>query len=85
MDVSDLGSPAARRSFMTAFTAALYEANTEPLHLMLDETDLWAPQWVQPDGLDLLGRVEKIVRRGRVRASCRGSSPSARPCCTRTC
>ncbi len=67
VDVSDLGSPAARRSFMTAFTAALYEANTEPLHLVLDEADLWAPQRVQPDGLDLLGRVEEIVRRGRVR------------------
>ncbi len=67
VDVSDLGSGAARRSFMTAFTEALYEANTEPLHLVLDEADLWAPQRVQPDGLDLLGRVEEIVRRGRVR------------------
>ena len=34
---------------------------------MLDEADLWAPQRTQPDGLDLLGRVEEIVRRGRVR------------------
>ena len=52
---------------MTEFTAALYEANTEPLHLVLDEADLWAPQRTQPDGLELLGRVEEIVRRGRVR------------------
>ncbi len=67
VDVSDFGSAAARRFFMTAFTEALYAANTEPLHLVLDEADLWAPQRTQPDGLDLLGRVEEIVRRGRVR------------------
>jgi len=67
VDVSDLGSAIARRGFMTAFTAALYEANTEPLHLVLDEADLWAPQRVQPGGHELLGRVEEIVRRGRIR------------------
>jgi len=67
VDVSDFGSAATRRSFMTAFTAALYEANTEPLHLVLDEADLWAPQRAQPGGHELLGRVEEIVRRGRVR------------------
>jgi len=67
VDVSDLGSAIARRSFMTAFTAALYEANTEPLHLVLDEADLWAPQRAQPGGHELLGRVEEIVRRGRIR------------------
>ena len=52
---------------MTAFTEALYAANTEPLHLMLDEADLWAPQRAQPGGQDLLNRIEEIVRRGRVR------------------
>ncbi len=67
VDVSDLGSGAARRGFMTAFTEALYDSNTEPLHLVLDEADLWAPQRVPPDGADLLGRVEEIVRRGRAR------------------
>ena len=40
VDMSDLGSAAARRGFMTAFTEALYGANTEPLHLVLDEADL---------------------------------------------
>ena len=67
VDVSDLGSAAGRRRFMTAFTEALYAANTEPLHLVLDESDLWVPQRAQPDGFDLLQRVEEIVRRGRVR------------------
>jgi hypothetical protein len=67
VDVADLGSAPARRTFMTAFTEALYDSNTEPLHLVLDEADLWAPQRVQLDGYDLLGRVEEIVRRGRAR------------------
>ena len=67
VDVSDLGSAAAQRGFMTAFTEALYAANREPLHLVLDEADLLAPQRAQPDGYDLLQRVEEIVRRGRVR------------------
>jgi len=67
VDVSDFASAAAQRSFVTAFTKALYMANTEPLHLVLDEADLWAPQRVQPGGHDLLGRIEEIVRRGRVR------------------
>ena len=67
VDVSDLGSSVVRREFMAAFAEALYEANTEPLHLVLDEADLWAPQRAQPGGHELLGRVEEIVRRGRVR------------------
>ena len=67
VDVSDLGSSASRREFMTAFTEALYGANREPLHLVLDEADLWAPQRAQPDGFNLLQHVEEIVRRGRVR------------------
>ncbi len=67
MDLSELGSSGARRLFMTAFAQALHEANTEPLHLVLDEADLWAPQRAQADGQALLGRIEEIVRRGRVR------------------
>ena len=67
VDVSDFGSAAVRRSFMTAFAEALYEANTEPLHLVLDEADLWAPQRARHSGQALLGRIEEIVRRGRVR------------------
>ena len=67
VDVSDLGSAGVRRAFMTDFTQALYLGNTEPLHLVLDEADLWAPQRIGADGHDLLGRVEEIVRRGRVR------------------
>ena len=34
---------------------------------MLDEADLWAPQRPLPDQTGLLGHIEEIVRRGRVR------------------
>jgi uncharacterized protein len=44
VDLSELGSSTARRRFMAAFAEALYEANEEPLHLVFDEADLWAPQ-----------------------------------------
>jgi uncharacterized protein len=67
VDLSELGSSAARRRFMAAFAEALYEANQEPLHLVLDEADLWAPQRPLPEANALLGRIEEIVRRGRVR------------------
>jgi uncharacterized protein len=52
---------------MAAFADALYEANEEPLHLVLDEADLWAPQRPIKGWEGLLGHIEEIVRRGRVR------------------
>jgi hypothetical protein len=67
VDLSELGSNAARRRFMAAFSEALYEANEEPLHLVLDEADLWAPQRPIKGWEGLLGHMEEIVRRGRVR------------------
>src|ERR1700738_3336940 len=66
-DLSELGSNASRRRFMAAFSEALYEANEEPLHLVLDEADLWAPQRPIKGWEGLLGHIEEIVRRGRVR------------------
>jgi uncharacterized protein len=67
VDLSELGSNAARRRFMAAFSEALYEANEEPLHLVLDEADLWAPQRPIKGWEGLLGHIEEVVRRGRVR------------------
>src|SRR5438034_5251553 len=67
VDLSELGSNAARRRFMAAFSEALYETNEEPLHLVLDEADLWAPQRPIKGWESLLGHIEEIVRRGRVR------------------
>ncbi|MFL5289752.1 MAG: hypothetical protein ACJ8AW_54540, partial [Rhodopila sp.] len=45
---------ATRRQFMAAFAEAVYEANEEPLHLVFDEADLWAPQRPIKGWVDLL-------------------------------
>src|SRR5580692_4042529 len=57
IDLSELGSNAARRRFMAAFSEALYEANEEPLHLVLDKADLWAPQRPIKGWESLLGHI----------------------------
>src|ERR1051325_352035 len=67
VDLSELGSNATRRQFMTASAEAIYEADEEPLHLVFDEADLWAPQRPVKGWEGLLGHIEEIVRRGRVR------------------
>lgn len=68
IDLRELGSKASERRFMTAFLETLYrKATGEPFHLVVDEADLFAPQ--KPYGGDetLLGHMENIVRRGRVK------------------
>lgn len=57
----------AMRKFMTAFIEILYHKNREALHVFIDEADLFAPQ--NQKGMDarLLGAIEDLVRRGRVR------------------
>jgi len=71
LDLSHLGTKAAERRFMLAFLTALYKhANKEPVHLIVDEADMWAPQrLLDKDGeaAKLLGMMETIVRRGRVK------------------
>jgi hypothetical protein len=66
IDLSELGSEAARRRFMAAFSDALYEANREPLHLVLGEADL-------------LGAAASIARSDRPPGSYRRDRPP-RPC-----
>ena len=72
LDLSGLGTKAAERRFMLAFLKALYaKLAGEPLHLVLDEADLWAPQQIRDKegGIapQLLSTMEAIVRRGRVK------------------
>ncbi|HEV2098726.1 MAG TPA: DUF87 domain-containing protein [Stellaceae bacterium] len=56
-----------RHRFMTGFLGTLYRLNKTPLHLVLDEADDVAPQNPLPENRRMLGDVERIVRRGRVR------------------
>jgi hypothetical protein len=71
VDLSGLGTKAAERRFMLAFLTALHShASGEPVHLIFDESDLWAPQQIrdrEQDPAKLLGVMETIVRRGRVK------------------
>lgn len=66
IDLSELGSKAAERRFMLALLEGIYrKASGSLFHLVFDEADLWAPQRT-PDP-QLLGVMENIVRRGRVK------------------
>lgn len=58
--------------FMTAFCETLYRKKAvrefqNPLQLMLDEADAFAPQRPFKDEARMLGAVEDLVRRGRAR------------------
>lgn len=66
LDLSGLSKSAARR-FMTDFAERLYHRNRDPLHVVLDEADAFAPQRTSADGARLLGAIEDLVRRGRAR------------------
>lgn len=68
VDLSEFGSKAADRRFMVAFLETLYrKAGGEPFHLVVDEADLFAPQKPGKGDEVLLGHMENIVRRGRVK------------------
>lgn len=68
IDLSELPSQGARRRFMRDFAESLYAKNRQPLHLILDEADLWAPQKpIEPAAQILGSRIDEIVRRGRIR------------------
>lgn len=71
LDLSELGTKASERRFMLSFLTALHKhATGEPLHVVFDEADMWAPQRLldkEGEAAKLLGMMETIVRRGRVK------------------
>jgi hypothetical protein len=67
LDVSRFSKSATRR-FVADFAERLYQKNRNPLHLFLDEADAFCPQKPHgPENLRMLGAIEEIVRRGRIR------------------
>jgi len=66
LDLSLLSKAGSKR-FMTAFIDRLYHRNRDPLHIIVDEADAFAPQRTGADGMKLLGAMEDLVRRGRAR------------------
>lgn len=70
LDLSGFGTKASEVRFMLAFLTALYRhASGEPVHLVFDEADMWAPQQERDKGeaTKLLGMMETVVRRGRIK------------------
>jgi DNA helicase HerA-like ATPase len=71
LDLSHIGTKAAERRFMLAFLTGFYRhAGGEPVHMVFDEADMWAPQRLMDrdgDAAKLVGMMETIVRRGRVK------------------
>lgn len=71
LDLSQLGTKAAERRFMLAFLTALYRKFAGDLvHIVFDEADMFAPQQLldkEGEAPKLLGMMETLVRRGRVR------------------
>lgn len=66
LDLSLLRKGAQRR-LMTDFLEGLYHANRDPLHVVLDECDLFIPQRPVKGAERLVGACEDLVRRGRAR------------------
>ncbi len=61
-----------QRTFMTAFAEQLYQKKNpstarSPMHLMIDEADMFCPQRVMHGQERMLGAVDSLVRRGRTR------------------
>jgi hypothetical protein len=66
VSLGGLETKSAERRFMLAFLESVYRhATNNPVHLIFDEADLWAPQKALEPKLQAL--MEQIVRRGRVR------------------
>ncbi len=66
LDLSLLRKGQATR-FLTEFAERLYHRNRDPLHLIIDEADAFAPQRPQKGQERMLGAAEDLVRRGRAR------------------
>lgn len=68
VSIADFIGEGARRRFASDFLGALYHHNKAPLHLIVDEADLFAPQKPMTPGDNiLLARMSQIVRRGRLK------------------
>lgn len=71
IDLSQIGTKAGERRFMLAFLTALYrKISGEPITLVIDEADMFAPQRLldkDGDAAKLLGMMETVCRRGRIK------------------
>lgn len=69
LDISDFRKGEQRR-FVMDFSEEFYHLKKQhrhPVHLFLDEADMWTPQRPEKGYERLLGAIEDLVRRGRAR------------------
>ncbi len=66
LDLSGMSKTQQRR-WACDFLEQLYHRNREPLHVVIDEADLFAPQRATADTARLLGAYDDVQRRGRVK------------------
>ena len=70
LDLESFDSRAAQDRFAAAFLERLYRRKAkarDPMHLLVDEADSFAPQRPMPGQQAMLGAMESIVRRGGIR------------------
>jgi hypothetical protein len=71
IDLSQFETAASERRFMLGFLDALYRRATgEPVHLIFDEAELWAPERIvdkEGEATKLHGMMQSVVRRGRIK------------------
>ena len=53
--------------FLASFFETLYRLNREPIHIIADEADYYAPQHPMGEQARVLGAIEDVVRRGRIK------------------
>ncbi len=56
-----------RHRFVERFAESLFRVNKRPLYLVIDEADEFAPQSGPPGTERMLGAIDRIVRRGRIK------------------
>lgn len=66
LDMSHMSGNEMKR-FVADIAEELYRLCRAPMHLMLDEADMFCPQRPQDGEQRMLGAIDKIVRRGRAR------------------
>jgi hypothetical protein len=65
LDLSAM-SKTQQRKFVCAFLERIYHRNRDPLHLIIDEADLFGPMRATGEIARLIGAYEDVVRRGRI-------------------
>lgn len=64
---TSLFSVGEEQRFAAAFLATLYRRSRQPLHLFVDEADVFAPQKPFGEEAKTLGAMQNVVRRGGIR------------------